>query len=217
MKKRLFHNVELKLAAVVFAFVLWLIVGAREETSAVFLVPLELRDAPVDMAIASRSSENLEVVVSGPKDSVKMLSPGLLRAELDLSEAKEGLNGFGVKPEDVKAPGGFKVVEVKPSNVEVSLERLGIATVPIRAHLSGSLDAGLDVKSVAVQPAEVEVIGRESVINALKAVETRAIDVSGMRSSRVARVFVEIPDGAARVEPERVSVAIRIGKGNAKK
>lgn len=182
----LFKNFRLKLMALVFATALWFFVAGQSNTEVGFLVPLVYKGMPNNMAIAGSPPGEIEVRVSGPKFVIKNLSPAKVIAELDLSDAKEGVNTYKLLPQNITTPVGVDVLRLYPSSVELRIERISEVTLPVMARVRGEPAKGYRVKGVKVYPDSVRATGLKKEIKDLreiKGIYTKPVDVSGIRSS----------------------------------
>ncbi|MBI5598947.1 MAG: YbbR-like domain-containing protein [Deltaproteobacteria bacterium] len=119
-----FRNLRLKILALVFSAALWFLVIGEKSSEVGLFVPLVVRGIPDDMMIADNADMDIEVRVTGPRSLMTNLSPSEIEAALDVSGAKEGMNTYRISAGDIKTPGGIKVVRVRPSSVDIRIERL---------------------------------------------------------------------------------------------
>ncbi|MBE7415529.1 MAG: hypothetical protein HS130_10035 [Deltaproteobacteria bacterium] len=180
MRSFLASNTKLKVLALVFALALWFFVAGQSRTEVGFLVPLGFKGIPKDMVMTSMPPDELEVRVTGPKLFINNLSPTQITAEIDLSGAREGLNTYRIQSKDIITPMGVEVQRLRPSSIEVKLEKMVRAELPVKARLTGRPAAGYRVADVAVAPTTVSVTGTEKEMRKLKEISTRPIDISGI-------------------------------------
>lgn len=205
-------NLRLKLMALAFAVALWFFVAGQSRTEVGFLVPVGLKGIPKDMVMTSGPPDEIEVRVTGPRLFISNLSPGQIAAELDLSAAKEGLNAYKIQTKDIATPMGIDVLRLRPASIEVKLERLSKADLPVRARVVGRPAKGYRVADVAVFPKYITVSGTRKEIN-IGAVFTKPLDISGMDSSTSLSVQLDTAGAEFRsVSAERVEVKVIIRK-----
>lgn len=183
MRPVIFSNLRLKILAAVFATGLWFFVAGQSKMEVGFFVPLGFKGAPKDLAVAGVPVDEVEVRVAGPKLFIGNLTPSQIIAELDLSGAKDGANTYKLSPSDVVAPMGVEVTRVRPSIVEVRLERLISVKLRVRPVLAGRPAPSLRVADVSVFPRAVEASGVKKEITGLQEIETKPIDISGIQYS----------------------------------
>ncbi|MEO7118753.1 MAG: CdaR family protein [Candidatus Limnocylindrales bacterium] len=110
-------------------------------------------------------------------------------------------------------------VELTPERgrVRISVARqLAFATVPIVPELTGEVGAGYEITSIAADPLTVSVSGEESVIEALGAVHTALIDITGRTGTFEVLAELAPPSGVTigASSTIRVSVAIEPAEGS---
>lgn len=213
MKDFFTSNLRLKAVALIFALALWFFVAGQSRTEVGFLVPIGLKGMPNDMVMTSMPPEDIEVRVTGPRLFIANLSPAQIAAEIDLSSAKEGLNAYRIKPTDIVTPMGVDVLRFRPNSIEVRLEKLSKAEVPVRARVTGKPAPGYRVAEVEVFPKSVVATGTRKELNGARVLHTRPVDVSGIDSSRSLSVPLDTSGTEFRsLSSERVEVKITIRK-----
>jgi len=201
MKGFFLKNIGLKALAVIFAAALWFFVGAQSSSEVGFLVPLVLKDIPANMEISGLPPGEIEVRVSGPGRTITNLSPSSVIAEIDLSGVKEGHNVFKLSGQNIITPMGVEVVKLRPGSVDIKMEALGKAVIPLRARLRGEPAAGFKVAAVSVSPRTVMVLGAARALKEHDVIFTKPVDISGLDSTK--KFVVDI--GAAASEFRSIS------------
>jgi len=208
-----FNNYGLKLLALVFAAALWYLVVGEKVTEVGVQVPIGLKGLPEDMIVVDNPPLMVEIKVSGPTTFIKNLSSSEVRGAIDLSGAKEGLNTFRMHSGDISVPTGLRVAGIKPFTLNIRLERLMRLMVPVRAVVEGSPEEGYEVKEIVIEPKDVEVSGRKKSVKKVKAVETEAVDVTGVNSDMTLNVPLDTSGMEfTDVRPESVAVKIVVVK-----
>lgn len=213
MRNLLLSNVKLKVLSLVFASALWFFVAGQSNTEVGLIVPMGLKGIPRDMVMTSRPPGEVEVRVMGPKFFISNLSPSQITAELDLSDAREGVNTYRLLPHDITTPMGVDVVRLRPGSVDIRLERLATVTLEVRPKITGRPAPGYRVAEVVVSPRTVTagVLKKDS--EGLGAVYTKPVDVSGFTFSKDVIVPLELPVVELRsMSADRAEVRISIKK-----
>jgi len=173
------------------------------------------KDVPVDLNVKGNvaagfvSGESVVepsvVTLHGPSKLLAGIEQ--LSVAVDLSGAEETL----VKEVDV--PSGVKGVTVSPGQVSVTLPvtALPVGDRPVRINLTGVPAEGYWVGQTQVQPAAVQVSGPQQVIDALTAVSTLEVDLSGVSEDVERDVGLVMPNGATSLQPAQVHITVRIG------
>ncbi len=213
MKGFLLKNIRLKILAVVFATALWFFVGAQSTSEVGFLVPIALKGIPENMEIAGAPPGEIEVRVSGPGRTINTLSPSSVIAEIDLSGAKEGHNRVKITPQNITTPMGVEVVRLRPGSVDIRMEALRKASVPVKARLRGEPAGGYKVAAVNVSPAVVTVSGSSRAVKGLNAIYTSPVDISGLDSTKKFTVGLDVAAGEFRsLSADKATVRVSIIK-----
>ncbi len=215
MKKFISTNLRLKFLAVVFAAALWFFVAGQSNTEVGLLIPIGYKGAPKDLVISSTPPDEVEVRVMGPKLFINNLSPSQIIAEIDLSGAREGVNTLRFKPSDIITPMGLEVLRLRPSSVEVRMDRLESNSLKVRPRVTGRPAKGFKVADIIVFPKTVDVtrVKRKGILN-LDSVSTVPFDISGLDHSTSDTVQLDIPSKYEfrSISAEKVEVKVIIRK-----
>ena len=155
--------------------------------------------------------EEETVLVIGAQERVDTVSRVV--ASLDVSGRSAPLEqAVRLEPRDQR---GFLVqgVTVEPSVIAVTINiepTLFSRTVVIVAEVQGAPLDGYNLVSVTVSPSTVTIFGLPSLIQEKAGVQTEAVDISGVSSSLVRAVSLELPAGANVSEEVSVIVTVRV-------
>lgn len=204
-------NIRIKLLALVFAVALWFFVAGQSDTEIGFLVPLGFKSIPKDMVMTSSPPEDVEVRVMGPSFIINNLSSSQISVDKDLSGAKEGLNTYTITPRDIATPTGVEVVRVRPSSIEVRMDILMEANLPVKARIDGRPAAGFRVADVSVDPKSVKVSGTKKDLKGTTAVYTMPVEISGLSQTRVLGAQLDVSELDLRsISATAVNVKVKI-------
>ncbi|MEE9615306.1 MAG: CdaR family protein [Thermodesulfobacteriota bacterium] len=211
MKKIFFENLGLKLLALAFALALWFLVVGEKVSEVGLLVPLGFKGISEEMIMVSSPPGDIDVRVVGPKSFINKLSPAQISVDVDLSDAKDGLNTIRLTPEEVKVPRGIEVVRIRPASVEIRMERLVTSVVPVEVKLVGVPAEGYEVAAFSVEPGSVAIVGRGKKVRKIKSIKTEPVDVGGLTGTETVEVDLDTVElGIAGVEPDVVDVTVEI-------
>ncbi|MDP9265478.1 MAG: CdaR family protein [Chloroflexota bacterium] len=119
-----------------------------------------------------------------------------------------------VQPIAVDASGQVvDAVSVDPAAIQVSIPVLPSATtrtVPVLWTLRGAVANGFWISRVVTDPFAVTLQGPAAALASLDRVETGAVDVTGISSSRSVRVPLVLPDGVAPLRPQDAVVSLTV-------
>lgn len=196
---------SLKFISVFLALFLWVYVLNSEKVKFEKTVTLEYI-LPEGMMFAQKPAQEVVFMIEGPRAFVRTVGEREDKLIIDLNRANtKKQNSFTVDiiPTQLNLPFGMVVERVLPRKIPVKLEKKVSKSVPVRAKFSGSLPEQLSISKSALEPAEVMVHGPRSLINKLKEVQTRPIDLDGLVGLSEIPVELRLPDERMTVEGAR--------------
>jgi YbbR domain-containing protein len=201
---RLAKNWPNKVAAVLIAFVVWLLITSNNTTTTQnsMFVPLIVEGVDENQ-VAVGLPTRVAVSVSGPSSRIDRLTPEMLRATLDLTE----VNGAFEQPITVQTPQDVTVLTVDPAQVIGFLESVVTRPVPVQVALTGALPADATVAAVATPPA-VSLTGRSQVLDSVQRVVVTAPAIGGGAGTPVALDAQGGPVDEIAFDPPTVIVAV---------
>lgn len=207
----LLHRWPLKLGSLVVVTGLWVYLGGAQKLEVGLRVPVEYRNIPDSLTLSGRPATSLEVRLRGSRAALGGVNRGTLRATVDLTGTERGTNFAPVGRADVNVPAGVEVVGTDPAVLRLTLEGVRRARVPVRARLRGEPAAGYAVAGVVVVPGTVEVVGPESAMANLQAVQTEPVDVTGAQASFTRTVSLSLlPERLVLADSSGTTVEVRV-------
>lgn len=186
MKKSLTNNIGLKLLALIFAFMLWLLVVNIDDPvgSKTFEnIPVTIEHSEV-VTQDQRSyqvldgTDTVSVSVSATRSVLEKISAENIVATADMRE----LYLESQIPIEITIPGyEFESATASPRNVQVKIEQNKSDTFPITVTTTGTVRDGYVLGNVQADPERVTVNGPESVIDQISKVVAE-VNVSGLSS-----------------------------------
>ncbi len=211
------ENFGLKLGSLLLAIGLWFVVARDPIAEIETRVPIEFRNLPENLEIDSASFTQAQVRVRGPERLIHRLQPGDVRAQVDLSSVRPGERTFDLTSRQVHAPQDLDVVQIIPSQFQLSFDVRDTRTVEVRPRVTGTFAAGMRVAQVIANPATIMISGPRRRVEAVEAATTDPVDVSGTitRTSFVTQAYVTDPlVQIVHPTPIRVTVIMeRTGEG----
>ena len=211
MAFRLFRRLGLKIASVVLAALIWLVVAGEQIVERGFRIPLEFSNLPAELELAGDPPTLVDVRVRGSSGALGRLTPGELVAILDLRQARPGPRLFHLSGGDVRAPFGVDVVQVTPSSLAITFEPSASKQVRVSPVVEGEPAAGFEVRQITSDPAVVIVSGPTTAVRATNEAITEPVSVAGASSTVTEVVNVGVADPAVHLrsaEAVRVTVTI---------
>ena len=209
--KAMFDNLYLKGFALLLAIGLWSVVPDPSVLHIVSGVPVQLDSMPGELALAEPVVVTLDVSVRGSVLRTRDLSPGELAPLIDMFDMFEGDNTVLLTAEMMNVPFGVTVESIDPPQVTISLERRVRRDLLVNVVVEGSPHEDYQIYDKLVEPETVPVSGPASRMDALEAIATEKVGVTGRRESLVRTVSVIPDDPTLRLDGEtevQVTVAI---------
>jgi YbbR-like protein len=120
--RRLFRHWELKLAALVLSFALWVFVMTSEKAEVVMAAPVELDAIPQGLEVVGDRPDSVDVQLHGLRAVLARVGPEQVRAHVSLAGTRAGEVVVRLVPDQISAPTGVTVLRVSPSRIRVMLE-----------------------------------------------------------------------------------------------
>ncbi|MBU3874749.1 hypothetical protein HGO97_002840 [Faecalicatena sp. AGMB00832] len=190
MKKYKFtDNLGLKIMALVFAALLWLVVVNIDDPieSATFRnIPVTLQNTQVvtnggDTYTILDDTQTVSVVVTAKRSILSKISTDNIAATADFAE----MQMESLVPIKASLTGYDKyTAEATPSNLKVKIEKYTTKVFPLTVSASGAPRDGHVVGEFAPNPNKIQVNGPESLVNSIDKAVAK-VDVSGISKSGV--------------------------------
>ncbi len=178
--RRARRNFGLKILSLLIAIGLWSFVNAGQRSAIESMqVPVSYRGLARGLVIVNRPVDFVKIQVMGPRTLLSLLDPERLTVKLDLASIGPGQASFKITPAMFDVPRQTTVTSVSPSDVMLDVDRIVRRDVPVRLTLEGTVAKGYAVQAMEVQPHTVRVIGPSRYVDALEAIRSDPIDVTG--------------------------------------
>ncbi len=149
----------LKIVSIIVAVLVWYYVTAERTTEVVrtFTLPIEYLNVPQELSISSET-RNVDLQIAAPRDVLSGKSLESIACQVDL----KGLDaGTHVVPVRAILPSGVRLIDIKPSNIEVQLTKTTTKTLTLEVKVEGGLPPGYRLEDVRFDPEEVRLEGPE--------------------------------------------------------
>jgi hypothetical protein len=121
LRKYIFASAALKLLALAISFLLWATYTSEPYAEVGFQVPLEFTSMPTHLEISGDLPTAVRVRVRGRSALLRRMVAADINLRVDLKDGKEGPSQIRITPDMVGAPYGVTVVQVSPSQLQVTL------------------------------------------------------------------------------------------------
>lgn len=182
----------------------WYLVTGQERVDSWVRVKLEMAGLSENLVLRGAPRENIDVLVRGPKGLIRKIEPQSLVYTLDAHKLAPGLNTVVIEPGSIPLAKLFEVVEVRPSTLELDVEKRLVKTVPVRLVYKDG--AARDYKAAGVvEPSSVSISGPESLVRDVKEITTQPLSLPDDPSGRIDSLM-------SLVLPEQVEASPRMVK-----
>jgi hypothetical protein len=206
VKSAFTEHLPLKLVAIFFAFVIWLVVSGERPTEMVVPVRVEIG---VDTSVTLRGStpEVRALVVGRGRDLMKLWdTPPTISQRLG-SDVPDSL-AIMLEVNNVELPPGVAgiVRDVQPRSLRLRFDVQTKRFVPVRSVLRVRADSGFRLTGpVQIDPVRVQLIGERRAVRSVDSVATAAIDLV-VRDTMPITVALDTAGLRVRVNPSFVRV-----------
>lgn len=208
---RVSNNFSLKIFSLAVAVVLYLFVSAESMTPIEVEFPIEYRTQEGVMVVGD-SPTRIRTTLQGPWANFHSFAiESLIPVRVDLTKVSGATTiRHSISSRDIEPPGGMKVVAFSPSewtiDIDIKVERL----VEVKVDLVGRSLPGYEIVNVAVEPAQVRVVGPHRSFEALPFVRTLPVDVSQRETDLETRVDLRAPPSSLVLRQKNVLLNIEI-------
>jgi YbbR domain-containing protein len=151
------------------------------------------------------------VTVTSSKSVIDQI--GVVKVFVDVTDVKEAINKREVPVNVYDTQGNELKVKIEPENVLVSADVDNPSKkVSVKVPTKGELPKGYKLSSISADVDEVEVYGRNSVLEGLNEISTEEIDLSDIKESGGTKAKLDLPEGVTVPDGEEVDVTYKIEK-----
>jgi hypothetical protein len=204
------NHLPLKVVAIFFSFVVWLVVSGERPTEMVVPVRVEIG---VDTAVTLRgpTPEVRALVVGRGRDLMKLWdTPPTISQRLG-SDVPDSL-AIMLEVNNVELPPGVAgiVRDVSPRSLRLRFDVQAKRFVPVRSALRVRADSGFRITGpVQIDPTRVQLIGERRSVRAVDTVRTAAADIV-VRDTIPVTVALDTAGLGVRVNPAFVRVRVPV-------
>jgi YbbR domain-containing protein len=211
LRDRLRRNLGLRIISLLLAVGLWVFVNAGQHSSVeAFNIPISYHGLPPDFVITNQHPDFVKIQVSGPETLLSLVDPSRLTLKLDLSGVGVGQASFKIAVDSFNVPRGTAVISILPSQIVLDVDKIVVRHLPVHLVTRGRPADGYQIGSVELVPSQVLVRAPSKEIANLEAVDTEAIDVTGLETEMDRIAAIALAGSMMRVDPIEVMVKIRL-------
>lgn len=174
-------------------------------------VQVERGDVPVNMSVGDATVEPPEARVIGPSSVLARV----VAARASVIVQPSGIDvDQDVELVPIDSVGdAVAQVRLEPSTARVTIPIFSdrqTRQLPVRPQITGSPSAGFELSAASVEPRFITVEGDVDELEALDAVDTVPIPVTGFSASRTLVVGLALPTGVVALDAQQVTVTIGV-------
>lgn len=206
-------NAGYKVLALFLALIGWFIVQGEEVLEVTYRTQIHIK-APEGLIVKGGAVKTRDVTLRGPRALVgHYSSAGIRELSLEPKASKPGpVRLYLDRNEFPEISSRINVLIPDPA-INVVLDELAHAKVPIQEVLHGTPAEGYQIERIDIRPASVDVTGPRSDLQTMRHIATEPIDVRGLQQSRSVEVSLAVPLGEdVQVELPKVTVTLQIGE-----
>lgn len=206
-------NWQYLILAFAMAVFCWYLVTGQEKVDTWMTMRVEMTSMPAGLYIKSGMVGSVDVLVRGPRGVVRKIEENQLVYTLNLGKIVPGRNVIVVDPKNIPLPGVYEVVEIRPSRLELAVERRAAKTVPVKVALRSALPEGYALSGARAVPDSVKLAGPAAKLEKISEIRTQPIALASPLPTRFEdQVSLDVPDEVdATPTTVRVSMAF-VGK-----
>lgn len=205
----LLRRFHLHFWAIIIALALWIQVHGQGEGSLSLDVPLQVQGLPADMMLINDLPDHVKLTVKGLQTRIKELRQLSLTMPVDASDiTSPGVVVRSLQLASVPLPIGVRIEKVQPDKLELQIDRVVKRSIQVTANYNppGEWEAQI----LSIEPAQVELIGPEVWLEALKQVETTQLNPELKPGPFEIKAGVESPSSKAiRLADNKITITVK--------
>jgi len=188
---------------------LWIFVNAGQHSSVeAFNIPVSYRGLPPGFVITNQHPDFVKIQLSGPQTLLSLVDPSRLMLKLDLSGVGVGQASFKIGLDSFNVPRGTAVSGISPSQIVLDLDKIVVRYLSVHPATIGTPADGYRIGPIEVTPSQVRVRAPSKEIANLEAVDTEAVDVTGLATETEHVAAITSAGSMMRIEPSEVVIKI---------
>ncbi len=187
------------------------------------LLPVHFLSMPSYLVKTSPFTKNIEIHIKGTARLVKQISADNLSYHVDLytdlvsdpagdsGVIEPGLYSIPVIKERIPLLPGVIITNINPSFITIRLQKAVTRLLPITIPYTGKPALGYIALPAKPEPDKISLTGADSIINTIKSVKTKPVDITGSKESFKKEVPVDIDKASGiKILPKIVMVSVPI-------
>lgn len=215
LKNLFLKNWPLKLFSFILALILWLTLIPEEKIfqEKTLTLSLEVQNTPPNMELVEKPQPPLiDVKIRAPRSLINNITSDNVYAVLNLEKASLQQEEYPLNESMISIPSGAEVIEIRPSQVNLKLEKSIEIMLDVEPDIIGIVKEGFKIGGWRVDPPQVLVKGPESKLKDTYKVRTSPIDISEITQTTEfeADLILPNPDVSLASSKTKVKVIVQI-------
>jgi len=203
------RNWPIKLAALFFALMLYVVVAAQQPITQMFTLRLAV-DGPPGRTIKERPMDVVVLLTGKGSELLKLRSLPRVITKTVPDTFAGSLWHLQLQAADVPIPKGVdvQVADLSPREVDVALDSAARREVRVVPNVTLSGDSALTIMDLAVRPGTARLVGPAHSVRAIDSVSTHPVTIAGTAGPFFRTVALDTAGfGDARVVPAEVQIS----------
>ena len=212
MIRRFFtHHPLMKLFSLFLACTLWIIIRGEKLVEMSVNIPVKFSNIPEGSIMTGDVPDMIRLKLRGTKLRMEKMDDDFFSPYvINLEGARMGSNTYWIYAEDFKVPFGVNINRIQPQTIHVNLARTTTKPVNVEVKTSGTPMPGYQVKSVTINPTQVQIRGDQSQLDTIQTLMTEEINLDGRSVSFEGDFSIELHGYRVSLLTPSVHVSIQI-------
>ncbi len=199
----------LKILSILIALGMWIMVVSGHEETKEMTVPVKLINVSGGK-VAISDYPNVSITIKGAARLMQSLANSDVLLDIDVTVFPNGQSIRRILPADFKTPLGLEVIDIKPSELRITLDNITAKEVRVLPSTIGEVKQGYMLESITLKPNSVSVTGAKSILSKLENISTIPINLSERNENFVQNVLLKDYDGVTKIQPSSVEVRVKL-------
>jgi YbbR domain-containing protein len=211
IRRFLTYHPLMKIFSLGLACILWVIIRGEKLTEMTVNIPVKFENLPTGTIMNADVPTSIRLKLRGTKLRMgKMNEDFFTPYVINLEGAKMGHNSHWIYAEDFKIPFGVSINRIQPQNIHVLLSKIITKPVVVEPRVVGNPMPGYSLKSVQINPTQVQIQGDQSQVELISVLGTEEINLDGRSTSFQGDFNVDLRGYRANVLVPTVHVQVEI-------
>lgn len=184
------RNLAIKITAFIMSLALWMTISTSYDVDMVKRVPLNYITS-ADTVVGADIVRDVEVRLVGTRTFLHELLKKNQIINIDLRDRKVGAFNYRLYPDLLKIPAGARITGFYPSEISGRLERTRSKVLKIVPSFAGEVPYGYKIKSINIEPKELEVTGPENLLAKTDEIYTEVINLNHIYEPMTRNIGIE--------------------------